>query len=142
MDRTDEYRAIVKRLLQEVADMTPEENIRTEFVCDDALGHYQVGQVGWENKRRVDDVFLHIDVVDGKVWLQHDDDLRIAEDLIALESPRSISSSPSIIPAVGPTRSSPSPHFARRYGRRRRWHKRFVVSGLVTTYCSALGGAF
>ena len=90
MDRTDEYRAIVKRLLQEVAEMTPsEDEIRTEFVCDDALGHYQVGQVGWENKRRVDDVFVHIDVCDGKVWLQHDGtNLRIAEDLIRAGIPR------------------------------------------------------
>jgi hypothetical protein len=80
----------VKRLLQEVADITPsEENIRTEFVSDDAVGHYQVGQVGWEGKRRVDDVFLHIDVVDGKVWLQHDGtDLRIAEDLIRAGIPK------------------------------------------------------
>jgi hypothetical protein len=90
MDRNDIYRGIVKRLLQEVADMTPsEENIRTEYVCDDNLGHYQVGQVGWDNKQRVDDVFLHIDVVDGKVWLQHDGtNLRIAEDLIRAGIPK------------------------------------------------------
>src|SRR5437588_7300958 len=56
MDRNDEYRAIVKRTVQEVADMTPsDENIRTEFVCDETLGHYQLGQVGWQNKRRVDE---------------------------------------------------------------------------------------
>src|SRR5436853_6549757 len=73
MDRDRAYRAIVKRVIQEVADVTPsEENIRTEFVCDETLGHYQLGQVGWENKRRVDEVFVHIDVLGGKVWLQHD----------------------------------------------------------------------
>lgn len=90
MDRDRTYRAAVKRLLQEVADMTPsEENIRTEFVSDDEVGHYQVGQVGWDGKRRVDEVFLHIDVVDGKVWLQHDGtDLRIAEDLIRAGIPK------------------------------------------------------
>jgi hypothetical protein len=90
MDRNDEYRAIVKRLLQEVADITPsDDNIRTELVCDDTLGHYQIGQVGWEGKRRVDDVFVHIDVCDGKVWLQHDGtNLRIAEDLIRAGIPK------------------------------------------------------
>ena len=90
MDRDDSYRATVKRVLQEVADMTPSEGtIRTEFVCDDVLGHYQVGQVGWDNKRRVDDVFLHVDVVEGKVWLQHDGtDLRVAEDLMRAGIPR------------------------------------------------------
>ena len=90
MDINDAYRAIVKQVLQEVADITPsDENIRTEFVCDEALGHYQVSQVGWEGKRRVDDVFLHIDVLDGKVWLQHDGtNLRIAEDLVRAGIPK------------------------------------------------------
>ena len=47
MGSDNTYRTIVKRILQEVADMTPsEETIRTEFVCDEALGHYQVSQVG------------------------------------------------------------------------------------------------
>lgn len=90
MDRTDEYRAIVKRILQEVARMTPsDEDIRTELVCDETLGHYQLGQVGWEGKRRVDDVFIHIDVRDGKVWLEHDGtDLVIAEDLVRAGIPK------------------------------------------------------
>ena len=90
MDRDNSYRAIVKCVLKEVANMTPSEaSIRTEFVCDDALGHYQLGQVGWEGKRRVDEIFLHIDVIDGKVWLQHDGtDLRIAEDLLRTGIPR------------------------------------------------------
>jgi hypothetical protein len=90
MDRDAAYRAVVKRVLREVADMTPsEETIRTELVCDDALGHYQLGQVGWEGKRRVDEVFLHIDVWDGKVWLQHNGtDLRIAQDLVRAGIPK------------------------------------------------------
>jgi hypothetical protein len=90
MDRTDRYRAIVKQLLNDVAQMTPsDENIRTELICDDTSGHYQLGQVGWDGKRRVDEVFLHLDVLDGKVWLQHDGtNLRIADDLIQAGIPR------------------------------------------------------
>jgi hypothetical protein len=90
MDRDDRYRAIVKRVLQDIAHITPSEgDVRTELVCDDTLGHYQLGQVGWENKRRVDDVFVHINVLDGKVWLQHDGtNLRIAEDLVRAGIPK------------------------------------------------------
>lgn len=90
MDRDDAYRTIVKRILQEVVDITPsDENIRTEFVCDEVLGHYQVSQVGWQGKRRVDDVFVHVDVLNGKVWLQHDGtNLRIAEDLVRAGIPK------------------------------------------------------
>ena len=90
MDRTDEYRGIVKRILQKVADMTPsDEHVRTELVCDDQLGHYQLGQVGWEGDRRIDDVYVHIDVLEGKVWLQHDGtNLVIADELLNAGIPK------------------------------------------------------
>jgi hypothetical protein len=90
MDRSDTYRDIVRHTLKGVADITPSEaDIRTEFISDDAQGHYQVSQVGWDGKHRVDDVFLHVDVIDGKVWLQHDGtNLRIAEDLVRSGIPK------------------------------------------------------
>ena len=46
MDRDDDFRIIVKRILQEIALMLPsEEKVETEFVCDDTLGHYPLGQI-------------------------------------------------------------------------------------------------
>ncbi len=73
MDRSAEFRMIVKRVFQAVERMTPSDgDVRTELVCDDALGHYQLGQVGWEKRRRIDNIFLHADVLDGKIWIQHD----------------------------------------------------------------------
>jgi len=90
MDRTDEFRAIVKRILQEIEAMLPSEGkVRTELICDDGNGHYQLGQVGWEGERRVDDVYLHVDLYENKVWIQHDGtDLRLAEMLIREGIPR------------------------------------------------------
>src|SRR2546422_2521085 len=90
MDRTDEYRMIVERLMREVEGMTPSEGqVRTELVIDHANGHYQLGQVGWDNDRRVDDIYMHIDVSDGKVWVQHDGtDLRFADMLLNAGIPR------------------------------------------------------
>ena len=84
MDRTSEFRAIVKRVLTEVAGMMPsEDQVRTELICDDSEGHFQLGQVGWEGDRRVDDIYLHVDVREDKVWIQHDGtDLRLAEMLV------------------------------------------------------------
>src|SRR5258706_10363563 len=90
MDRADEYRMIVERIMREIEEMTPsEEKIRTELVIDHANGHYQLGQVGWDNDRRVDDIFLHVDVCDGKVWIQHDGtNLRLADMLMDEGIPR------------------------------------------------------
>src|SRR5258708_16087900 len=90
MDRSDEFRTIVERIMREVEGMTPSERqIRTEVVIDHANGHYQLGQVGWDNGRRVDDIFLHVDVCDGKVWIQHDGtDLTMADMLLEAGIPR------------------------------------------------------
>jgi hypothetical protein len=80
----------VKRVFTEIEGMTPTEgDIRTELISDDLHGHYQLGQVGWEGRRRVDDVYLHVDVYDGKVWIQHDGtNLRLAEWLMKEGVPR------------------------------------------------------
>lgn len=82
-DRNNEYRTIVKSVFQEVAAMTPSaENVRTELVCDETIGHYHLGEIGWQEKKRIDNVFLHADVMDGKVWVQHDGtDLTLVEML-------------------------------------------------------------
>ncbi len=90
MDRTAEYHNIVRRILEEIAAIMPSsESIRTELICDKEHGHYHLGQVGWEQIHRVDDLLVHIDIIDGKVWLQHDGtDLRIARDLIAAGIPK------------------------------------------------------
>ena len=84
MDRTDEFRVIVRRVFAEVARMTPSEGeLRTELVCDDAAGHYQLGEVGWEGKRRIDNIYLHVDVFSDRVWIQHDGtNLRLADMLM------------------------------------------------------------
>ena len=90
MDRTDEFRSVVKSVFQEVAELMPSEGeLKTELVCADVLGHYQLGQVGWEEQRRIDDIYLHVDVTDGKVWIQHDGtNLRLADMLMREGVPR------------------------------------------------------
>jgi hypothetical protein len=59
------------------------EEVQTELICDESSGHYQLGEVGWDGNRRIDDIFLHVDVYNDRVWIQHDGtDLPIAEVLV------------------------------------------------------------
>ncbi len=37
-----------------------------------AHGHYQLMTVGWHGQRRVHGCILHVDIKDGKIWIQHD----------------------------------------------------------------------
>ncbi len=84
MDRIETYREIVKRVIREVADYAPtEEGVRKEVILDDSNGHYQLLDVGWKHRRRIHGTLVHIDIHDGKVWVEHDGtDLEIVQDLL------------------------------------------------------------
>ncbi len=90
MDRVNEYRAIVRRVIEEYASYRPSHgNIETEAVVDAARDHYEVMHVGWDGVRRVHGSAVHVDIIDGKIWIQYDGTSRpIAEELAAAGIPR------------------------------------------------------
>ena len=85
MDHVDRYRQIVRHLVEEYASYKPAYgDIRTEAVIDREHDHYEVMQVGWMNGRRVHGSVIHIDIRDGKVWIEYNGtDARIGEELVA-----------------------------------------------------------
>src|ERR1700678_3479170 len=54
MDRTEQYRLIVQRLIEEYATYKPSHGqIETEAIMDRDRDHYEVMHVGWDRARRV-----------------------------------------------------------------------------------------
>jgi hypothetical protein len=90
MDRLERYRAIVCQVLAEYASYRPSHgDIETELVSDPARDHYEVLHVGWDGPRRVHGSVIHLDILDGKVWIQYDGTTRpVAEELTAAGIPR------------------------------------------------------
>jgi len=85
MDRLTQHKAIVRQLVEVIAQMTPsDEKSETQLIMDDERGHYLLFSVGWGNNRREYMPFVHLDVrPDAKVHIQHDGtDLKIAEQLV------------------------------------------------------------
>jgi hypothetical protein len=73
MDRVAEYREIVKRIIQEYAAFDPSTgSVEAETIFDDEHGHYELLYTGWKEWRRVHGSVIHIDIRDGKIWIQHD----------------------------------------------------------------------
>jgi XisI protein len=67
------YAEIVKRIIREYAAIRPANgDILIETIFDDAQGHYEMVYSGWDGWRRVHGSVIHVDVRDGKVWVQHD----------------------------------------------------------------------
>jgi hypothetical protein len=91
MDRTDQYRGIVRRVIEDYAKPKPRVGpIESEAIMDEVRGHYEVVDVGWDHKsRRVHGTVVHIDIIDGKIWIQYDGtDRPVADELLAAGVPR------------------------------------------------------
>ncbi|MFN4255136.1 MAG: XisI protein [Saprospiraceae bacterium] len=92
MEKLVNYRNWVKELLTSYA--TPPSNgqpdVEEQLIFDTEHDHYQLLAVGWENGRRVFFCILHLDIKNGKIWLQENStDYDIVEDLIEKGVPKS-----------------------------------------------------
>jgi XisI protein len=73
MERLETYRQIVRTLLTSHATSSntqAESNVECQLLIDTENDHYQILDVGWEELNRVYNCFIHIDIKDGKIWIQ------------------------------------------------------------------------
>ncbi len=81
MDQIILYREIVQALLSEIGSYknhSPE--IETQLLFDTTRDHYQILKTGGRGLKRTYGVSIHLDIKDGKVWIQRD-----ATDLLSAE---------------------------------------------------------
>jgi hypothetical protein len=90
MDTLTSYQKIVRDLILEYAQYKPSHGeIETEVIIDTQNDHYELLHVGWDGVRRVHGAVIHIDIIDGKVWIQHDGTSPgVAHDLAQTGIPR------------------------------------------------------
>lgn len=86
----EKYRQIIQQLILEKAQRKsyPEE-IEKQAVLDTERDHYLLLHTGWRDNRRTHGCSLHIDIKDGKIWIQHDGtEAGIATQLLELGVPK------------------------------------------------------
>lgn len=90
MDRIEKYGEIVKGVLSHYASIKPSYGeVEVEMIADEERGHFELMYTGWDGYRRIHGSVLHVDIRDGKVWIQHDGiEDGIADDLLAAGIPR------------------------------------------------------
>ncbi|MCP4344773.1 MAG: XisI protein [Desulfobacterales bacterium] len=90
MDKIETYRMHIKKLIAEYGKYKPSYGeIEVELIFDTEHDHYQLVNVGWHDQRRIMGCYLHIDIKNGKIWIQHngtEDD--IAEELVKSGVPK------------------------------------------------------
>jgi hypothetical protein len=92
----EQYRQIIKQLILERAErrshqpITPEgEGIETQAVIDCDRDHYLLLHTGWRGNRRTHGCSLHLDIINGKIWIQHDGtEVGIATQLLEMGVPK------------------------------------------------------
>ncbi len=90
MERVDRYRNFVENILREYGSYKPAYgDVEVQLVFDRERDHYHLYSVGWNDQRRIRGDVLHIDIKNGKIWIQHDGTERgIANDLVELGVPK------------------------------------------------------
>lgn len=70
------YRKIIMDLLQTYVQLpsisSSHEEVEEQLILDTQRDHYQILTIGWENGRRVYYPIFHIDIRNGKIWVQED----------------------------------------------------------------------
>ena len=89
MDKLTHYRQVVRRLIEEYASWAPSHGeIESEAIIDPQHDHYEVLRVGWSHDTRVHGCIMHVDIRDGKIWIQYDGtDRPFADELLAAGVP-------------------------------------------------------
>jgi hypothetical protein len=90
MDTVETYARHVEEVIESYAHYTPAYgDVEVQTVCDRTHHHYHVLTVGWDGHERIRGTILHIDIKDGKIWIQHDGtDVGVANELVARGVPK------------------------------------------------------
>ena len=89
MASLEKYRACIRRLLTERALKGGDQWVEAQTIFDTEHDHYQLLYNGWHNTKRIFGPVLHLDIKEGKIWIQWngtEDD--IAAELVALGVPK------------------------------------------------------
>lgn len=72
MSKLANYQVIIQNLLQDYAQFgNMDDAVEIQVIADTVRDHYQLVQVGWQNDWRIYGCILHLDIKNGKIWLQH-----------------------------------------------------------------------
>jgi hypothetical protein len=90
MDKLNDYRELIRQILEEYAAHKPAYgDVEFELAIDLVRDHYQLLSVGWIGNQRVHGCLLHADIKDGKIWIQRDGtEEGIADRLVAAGVPK------------------------------------------------------
>jgi hypothetical protein len=72
MEKLQQYRQIIREVIAEEAHPYCQSNdVETAIICDTEHDRYQLTYIGWKEQKRIFNVILHLDIKEGKIWIQY-----------------------------------------------------------------------
>ena len=73
MDKLENYRNIIKKIINEYAAIPfAYGEIESRTMFDRENDSYMLYSVGWNSRGRVHGIVIHADIINGKIYIQHD----------------------------------------------------------------------
>lgn len=90
MEKLEYYRNTIQTVLCQHARVPPAYGeIERQTLFDLQQYHYQLVNVGWEDRRRIYGCLIHIDIKDEKIWIQYDGtEIGVANQLVEIGIPK------------------------------------------------------
>ena len=90
MDTLEKYRKIIQKILNQYAQIPyAYEEITSEVIFDQGNDRYLLMAIGWDGVKRIHGCVIHLDIIDGKVWIQRDGtEEGVADELVAEGIPK------------------------------------------------------
>ena len=90
MERVEKYRKLVEQIIKARSNYKPAfGDIEVQTIFDRENDHYELVNLGWNDYKRIRGCLLHLDIKDGKIWIQHDGtEDGVANDLVEMGVPK------------------------------------------------------
>lgn len=71
MEKLKKYQAAILQILMDYTKIRYSNlDAENKLIADKENHHYQILTIGWEGKKFIHDCPIHMDIIDGKVWIQ------------------------------------------------------------------------
>jgi hypothetical protein len=89
MDKLLKYREHARKILEEHAHPSSDRAVETQVVIDEVRDHYLLLYIGWSGHERVRGCILHLDIKEGRIWVQYDGtEGGVANELVEMGVPK------------------------------------------------------
>ncbi|MFN0214640.1 MAG: XisI protein [Saprospiraceae bacterium] len=91
MDKINQYEQHILSILQDYTKVRYANlNAQNQLISDRENRRYQVVTIGWDSKKYIHDCPMHLDIINGKIWIQRNmTELDLGEMLVEMGVPKS-----------------------------------------------------